>query len=462
MRTIQDITQGEPLEEVLLKARVDPKFFMDNVLGFQYPTKKFHIEWFNAFRNNKRTVIVAPRGFGKTEVTGVAFFLWIAMFEREKTMIIVSKTVDMGKEIIARIRRYIESNELLHSLKPEKAELTWTKTELHTTTGCRCIVRPYGANIRTWHVHYLLTDEAAYYEDKSSFYFDILPIINAHDGNLMVISTPQTMTDLVAELSKKPMYKVMKYQAIMSGKAIWPERFPIRKLNEIKKEQGELKFTREYMCEVVSSDIAIFPPNLIMRACDDNDIMYMNGDKDEIYYFGADFAMAAHGNYSVFIVLKRVGNKLKVEYMQRPKRGTDPKIQEMMIKEIYKKFNIVNGYGDVGSFGAVIVNNLIADGINIQGFDFQKNKHELIMNLRRKFENDQIVIPTCFQEPYTKAMSDILIKELSEIVAVETKTGKETYRGVGAHDDSVMALALAAWAADEIKDADAMIEVLDE
>jgi len=59
-------------------------------------------------------------------------------------------------------------------------------------------------------------------------------------------------------------------------------------------------------------------------------------------------------------------------------------------------------------------------------------------------------------------MSDILVKELSEIVAMETKTGKETYRGVGAHDDSVMALALAAWAADEIKDADAMIEVLDE
>jgi len=443
-----------------MKCRVDPKFFISRVLG--YEVKDFHLEWFNAFRFNKRSVIVAPRGFGKTEITGVVFFLWIAMFERDKTMIIVSKTKDMSKEILNRIRRHIETNELLYALRPEKAELTWTKTELHTTTGCRCIVRPYGTNIRTWHVNYLLVDEAAYYEDKSSFYFDILPVVNAYDGHLMVISTPQSMTDLVAELSKKPMYYYKKYSAEQNGKALWPERFPLSKLRQIKKEQGELKYMREYLCEIVTSETAIFPPDLIMKACDDNEIMRMSGDSDGVYYFGADFAMAAQGNYSVFIVLKKIGNKLKVEYIQRPERGTDAKIQEQMIKDIYKKFPIANGYGDIGSFGTVIVNDLIADGINIKGFDFHKRKNDLILNLRKKFENNQIVIPTSHEDPYTKAMSDILIKELSEIIPVQTKTGKETYKGCGAHDDTVMALALAVWAADEIVDVDAMIETIEE
>ena len=192
MRTIDDICKGESLDKVLLKAAVDPGYFMERVLGYEYKPKDFHIEWFNAFLNNKRSCIVAPRGHGKTEVLGVAFFCYIALFKQNKTMILISKTLDMSKEIMRRVKNTIDNNELLLSLKPDRYENIWTKTEIHTSTGCILICRPYGKNIRSWHVNYVLLDEAAFYEDKSSFYFDILPVVNTHDGNLMVISTPQT------------------------------------------------------------------------------------------------------------------------------------------------------------------------------------------------------------------------------------------------------------------------------
>ena len=206
MRTIEEIAQGEPLDEVLRKAVADPGFFMERIMGYEHKPKDFHIDWFNAFLKKKRSVIIAPRGHGKTETLGVAFFCYLSLFHKDKTIILISKTLEMSREIMRRVKAAMDGNEVLKSLKPDRFEKIWTKTEIHTTTGCIMICRPYGKNIRTWHVNYLLCDEAAFYEDKNPFYFDILPVINTHDGNLMVISTPQTNVDLVTELSKKPMY----------------------------------------------------------------------------------------------------------------------------------------------------------------------------------------------------------------------------------------------------------------
>ena len=460
MRKLDEILEGKNIDEFLLECYLRPKVFLEKCMGLE--VKDFHLEWFDAFRKNKRNVVVSFRGSGKTEILAVGFFLWISMFEQNKTMIVVSKTLDMSKEIISRVRNYIEHNELLYTLKPDKSNVTWTKTEIRTSTGCRMICRPYGANIRTWHVNYLLMDEAAFYEDKAPFYFDILPIVNAHNGHLMVISTPRDATDLVHELMKKTMYWSKKYPALDEhGKPLWAERYSKKKLEEIKKEQGGIKFTREYLCKIVSDEMALFPVNMIMEACDDNLEMRLYGKQNESFYFGADFAISATGNYSVFTVVRKQDNMLVVDFMYRPDRGTAPKKQESIIKDIYTRYNIVNGYGDKGSFGALIIENLIADGINIKPFDFQAKKEELLLNLRKKFENKQIIIPTSPNDPYTKATSDILIKELSEMVITHTKLGKETYKGSGAHDDSVMALALAVWAADEIMDVDVMLETLD-
>lgn len=462
MRTLDEILNGENLDEFLLKCRLNPKLFMDRVLGWKYKAKPFHIDWFNMFKNNKRSVVVAFRGSGKTETLGVAFFLWLALYNRDKHMVVVSKTKDMSKEIIKRVKEYISNNELLLTLKPDTASLTWTKSEIETTTGCRLLSRPYGDNIRSWHVHYLLADEVAFYDDKSYFYSALLPTVNAHNGNLMVISTPNNFTDLIAELSKKPMYSVAYYPAEKDGKVLWPERFSREKLSKIRSELGDVKYNREYLLKVISEETALIPIDKIEAACDDNLSMKSTLPEDEEVYFGADFAISATGNYSAFTVVKKIGNKFQVVYLYRPPRGTDSKTQEVIIKDIYNRFNIISGYGDRGSFGSIIVENLITSGINIIGFDFQNKREQLLVNLVKKFNNNQIIIPTNPEDPYTKSMSDVLIKELSEMSIKVSKTGKEVYKTVGAHDDTVMSLALAIWAADEIQPIDAMIEAWSE
>jgi len=452
MRTLDDILKGEMLEDVLLKARLDPAVFFKRILGYgeeegTYELKDFHIEWFNTFLHNKRSVIVAPRGFGKSEVLGVGFFLYVALFMKDKQMLIVSKTDSMAKELVSRVRNTINNNELLLTLKPASHELVWTKNRIMTNTGCVLFSKTYNENVRTWHVHYILCDEAALYEDKSVFYSAILPMVNTYDGNLMVISTPRTFVDLVAELSKKPMYVYKHYSAYKDYAhkiPLWPERFPHKKLQEIRAEQGDLKFATEYLCKPMTSETAVIPPQLIERACDESRVMSLDvGDiRNKLFVFSADFAMAAKGNYSVFLLGEVEKGKLIIRWMERPLRGTSKDVQIDTIKRIHSMVPFQYGICDNGSFGRIIVEELQAMGLPIDGIDFQNKKDDLIIDLRKAFEANKIVIPTNTEDAYTKKMSDILIKELSELGQVLTKTGKITFKGMGSYDDAAMALAM--------------------
>jgi len=470
IRKIDDMLEpGEDLQAFLTKCRFDPKVFMNRLVGLEHPVKDFHVEWFNKFLKNKRSVVSAFRGSGKTETLGVLFFLYIAMFMQKKQMLLISKTLPMAKEILQRVRNRIETNELLLNLKPKHHELTWTKTELTTSSGCVLLAKPYSSNIRTWHVDYCFMDEISYYEDKSVFYYTVIPTLQFKDANLMAASTPNSLTDLLAELQKNTDYWRAYYPVVNEkGEPSWPEKFPKGKIEQIKRDIGSsVRFAKEYMLKVVSEETAVIPFEYIEKSCDDNIFLMEAGEEGKRYYFGADFALSATGNYTVLIVLEKVGNKLVVRYMERPQRGTDYKVIEQRIKEIYKAFPFMAGMVDRGSFGRIIEEDLVSDGIPIQGFDFQSRKSgtdgktELFIRLRSKFvkQNPDIIIPTNIESPYTKKMTDILIKELSEVVPVITKTGFQTYGKAGAYNDAACALALAVWAAGQVTEVDACIEI---
>ena len=76
--------------------------------------------------------------------------------------------------------------------------------------------------------------------------------------------------------------------------------------------------------------------------------------------------------------------------------------------------------------------------LNVRDFDTtRRKKQEIILNLQMNFENNKIHLP--YGDNNSRRTTSALIEELSMFSI--TESGK--FEGVGAHDDLVMALALA-------------------
>jgi len=61
------------------------------------------------------------------------------------------------------------------------------------------------------------------------------------------LGTPMYRRTVLSHLRKNPAVKKIKIPAIKDGRATWPKRFPLKKLNEIKRLIGRTRFNREYL-----------------------------------------------------------------------------------------------------------------------------------------------------------------------------------------------------------------------
>ncbi len=447
MRTKSDILQGENEFEFITRCNVDFRLWCERMLGLD--VEDFHMEWYRTFRDNTHSVIEAPRGHGKTEILGVAFPLWVAFFNESKQFLVVSETQDQSKEILQRMKNYIHDNEILKSLIPEKKSWSWTKTEMNTSTRCKIYCKPYNDKIRGDHVNWVLCDEASKYKEKRIYREVITPTIENKNGHMMSIGTPEDRLDLLAELMKNPMYKGKIYRAITKeGKPLWPKKFPLSRLEDFKRREGIFVFNKEYMCNPISSETSLYPFEIISKGFDDEGMLLGNVNPETgEYYLGGDFALSAayRGDYSVFIVVRKEGNKVRIVHMTRYK-GVNKEVQINDIKDLHEKFNNTKNLLDESTFGKTMVEDLRLLGVPVEGFKFQDKRVELLESLRAAFDQQRIIIPVNPNDP-NKSNIDVLLQELTEMTSVELPSGKTGYKPAGMHDDTVIALALAVKAA---------------
>jgi len=455
MRTIENITQGEDLDLVLLKGSLDFEFFCKRIL--QNPQDHteglelawFHKEWIGMVRNNKRVCIQAARQHGKTELLAVAYPLWLCFYFKYKNILIVSNSLKQSKKVLSRVKAAILDNELLRKLIPQDRRLSWSKTEIETTTSCKIECKAYNENIKGDSYHYILADEISEYEDHDIFYYVIVPTTAFTKGAICCITTPKSKVDLSAELFKNGEYIGKKYAAIKEdGTPLWPEKYTLEYLEAKKKEIGVLAFQREFMCNPVSSEAQVIPYGKILAAYDTNETIQEYGETGHQYYMGCDIAVSKTGDYSVFTIIEIVDDKFYIRHIERPKRGMGIASQQVRIEDLYERFLPKKIMIDESNVGQAYVQELRGKGFPITSTDFSpKNRNSLFLNLIRLFDEERIVIPRNTATPITKRITDELTKELANMVTGETRSGQFTYKSAGAHDDMFVSLCLAAQAA---------------
>ena len=468
--------QSQYQQETLIKAKCLDSFeyFIEHVLG--YDLSDFHREQIRyLLEENKHLCIINPVGHSKTTIFSIAFPLWKLWLDPEVRICLVSSSLDQSKKILAQVQHIARTNPFFKELIPDDRRKSWNRMEMKTATGGYYFIKPFNATIRGIHVDYLILDDILRDEEitkeqaKEIFWGPVWTRVQTTGGKIIIVGTPQAPDDLFADIEEKAKknlnWRVIRKSAVITDeqgnwiKPLWPERFTLKELEEIKENMGPQRFAREYMCQPRALGTQLFPPDLLAD-CLDESLGFTYTTKGQVY-IGVDLAMSSSptGDYTVFTVVDTFqgeytklvdGQKITVKdpiIIRRIDRykGLSYQAHREVARDLFFSYKATKMIVDSSTFGMAFIQDLRADGINAVGQDFlRESRNALLTNLRRIFESGRLVIPFAQDDTFAYDVTKVLISELEGIEEAKTsQSGLRTFKSTTQHDDTVMSLALA-------------------
>ena len=426
------------------------KYFFEKVLG--YELADFHQEWLDFTNSTDRTVIICSRDHGKS----VFFHSWcvyqLCFQEPPYQMLYISSNHKQTMVHMKDIDRMFTNIPQLKKFKPRGG---WAVGAMRLTNGNEILERSVGSQIRGLHPQEIIIDDPLKEFSMTGiqrvtdwFWGDMIPTLH-HTAALRMVGTPFTYTDIFAQLEENPAYDVQRYPAIkQDGSALWGNRWNLEKLEERKMEIGSMKFTREYLCIPISTNTMLFDPNHINECKNRDARLHASAREGYRYYIGYDPAISANGDYTVMMVIEVDDDMNKqVVHMFRAK-GLDFREHIQHIMELCRRYRPEIVMIETNTFAKAFAMELknISD-FPVREFTMsRKKKEEIILNLQMNIDNHKLVLP--MKDETSRGVTQLIEQELGAFGI--NANGK--IEGVGAHDDIVIALALANYATKQFSD----------
>lgn len=445
--------------------------------GGEFLLGPHHLRWSEALKDYDRLLALAARDHGKSHFFCFAYPIW--MIDRVapgKTGYIFSASAENAADHLDKIRMEIVGggenggpNPKLAHLLPFKKD---SRFEIKFANNSTIKARGFGTKVRGGHPWWVVGDDMGNDEwiwsetvrRKSIDYFlsAIRPMV-VPGGQMIVVGTPFHSLDLYNYLEQTGVYKVMKDPARdpITGAPLWPARYGEEQLQAARKELGsELRFSREYLCRPISDEASLFPSWLF-------DVPgvkqpYALGLRAEHWhergmqvFIGVDLAMSASvgGDYLVIFVMAidSKGNRWIVDIVRR--KGLDYQDQVNLIQRVAKRYRAALVFCEANQYQRVISDMVVRESdVPIKAFyttgklkatterkgiqsAISGNKNALdkgVPSLRMLFENKKIRIPWSID---TRELVKVWIDEMQSFGWADGKL-----QGVGAHDDTVMAM----------------------
>lgn len=222
-----------------------------------------------------RYVLVAARNTGKSVISVREYLLYelCTGHDNLQYVLVISNTAELVKEHLAWIREEFDTNpEIRRDFGGKISKVTWNSygVFIRRSDGTTLRIRVKGSNasVRGFHPKVIIVDdlendrlvasEARREYLRDWFWKALYPSLDRY-GWIMVIGTPINELSILFELEQSPGWEVMKYPAIGNdGAALWPIRWPLEHLAELRLQMGEKRFAAEYLLQAISLDEAIF------------------------------------------------------------------------------------------------------------------------------------------------------------------------------------------------------------
>jgi len=428
----------------------DPELFINDVIGFKNMTQSQR-EWLHMFQKSKRVSIMCFRSGGKTELV-LNYLAFKIATNPGFQILLASYNKDMANMLTYRLRAIFQEVPVLEPLIPSNKSTLWSQSKMEFINGALIVATPY-LKTRSMHVDLVYHDEIGEYGNHQKWQDATFPVVRAKDGQIICTGTPTSKTDLLHKLMENDAWTTGRYPAIWDEegndtKTLWKQRYPNYIWQEVKKEVGNLTWSREYMLVPLGAGDQLFPQTLIEQAYEPTMAFSFETKKRAQYFIGIDFALSAEvgADYTVICVLEKHDEELYLVHAER-RRAMPFQEQKRLIKNINDAFKPIRILIDEGTFGKTFLQDMKNLNMNVHGFRFTKqSKQELIEVMQASFSNRKIHIPYDKTHIETRKFANTLEDELSNF-GVIVQDGAVKYEGVGKHDDTVMGLGLAIMAA---------------
>lgn len=265
------------------------------------------------------------------------------------------------------------------------------------------------------------TRTSAQREKIKQWYNEVLLPVLEPDGVVINIGTAWNLEDLLHEQVKNPRADVRKrYKAILpNGESLWPERWPIEKLQELKEETGSIAFSKSYLNEAISSEDAVFKSSWIDEAKKkgrDRKLLYNLEGQDQqkmTVAMGVDLAISQKetGDYTAFAVVGEMEDGTKIPLYLAQEKLTFAQTQEM-IKDLYQRFNPALIKVESNAYQAALVRDMQDNtSLPIKGYSTGGEKFDPDVGLQSiavEMENGKWILPYSQESHSTMKIVDTL------------------------------------------------------
>jgi phage FluMu gp28-like protein len=344
-------------------------------------------------------VVMCGRRFGKSELSQI---LSISEAIKGGQVAYITPTYKLAKVFFEKLTEAIPFKNNISNLKiycPNNGSIEFF-------TGERL------DNLRGRKFHLVIIDEAAFIPDlESGWQNSIRPTLTDYQGKAVFLSTPR---------GKNFFYSMFMKQ----GEADWQSfKFSTydnpyintREIDEARLQLPEVVFEQEYLANPAENSANPFGNAFIQRC-----IKPISAQ--QIVAYGIDLAKSV--DFTVIVGLDNGGNVAYFDRFQMDWHNTKANIKRLPIAPI-----LVDSTG----VGDPILEDLIREGVNIEGLKFtSQSKQQLMEGLAQAIQQNKISYP-----------AGVIVDELDIFEYQFTANGVRYTAPSGFHDDCVMALALA-------------------
>jgi hypothetical protein len=242
------------------------------VYVFGFDLGDHHRRWVKAIDDHDRIVVLAPVEHGKSTILSIAYPLFLLGVNPDARIALISETQTQASRFLSAIREHIARNDRLHEVFPKLRPADgnrskWSdtaivveraKTSKDPSIVALGVLGPLlGARLDLAILDDVLSFESTFtsaQREKTVAWFRSTLVGRVVEGGRVIVAgTAWHREDLLHTLEASGEYVTLLNPAIKSnGRPLWPERWSLERLEQRRREIGEIEFARQLMVEAIA------------------------------------------------------------------------------------------------------------------------------------------------------------------------------------------------------------------